>query len=60
MANYDLIIRNGQIVTSESVSKGDIAIKDGKIVEVAINKEISEQGTKEINAEGLTCFPWIN
>ncbi|SOC42519.1 allantoinase [Ureibacillus acetophenoni] len=57
MTNYDLIIRNGQIVTSESVSKGDIAIKDGKIVEVA--SEINGQATKEINAEGLHVFPGL-
>ncbi|WP_277585049.1 allantoinase [Psychrobacillus antarcticus] len=59
MTNYDLIIRNGQIVTSESVSKGDIAIKDGKIVEVSINKEISAIATNEINAEGLHVFPGL-
>ena len=31
MTNYDLLIKNGTIVTAESVAKGDIAIKDGKI-----------------------------
>ena len=59
MTNYDLIIRNGHIVTSESVAKGDIAIKDGKIVEVSINKEISAKGANEINAEGLHVFPGL-
>lgn len=57
MTNYDLIIRNGNIVTPDSVAKGDIAIKDGKIVEV--NSEISAQGTNEINAEGLHVFPGL-
>ena len=60
MTNYDLIIRNGHIVTSESVAKGDIAIKDGKIAEVSINKEISAKGVNEINAEGLHVFPGFN
>jgi len=59
MTNYDLIIRNGHIVTSESVAKGDIAIKDGKIAEVSINKEISAKGVNEINAEGHHVFPGL-
>lgn len=59
MRNYDLIIRNGHIVTSESVAKGDIAIKDGKIVEVSINNEISAKSANEINAEGLHVFPGL-
>lgn len=57
MTNYDLIIRNGNIVTSKSVSKGDIAIKDGKIVEVS--SEISGTSTNEINADGLHVFPGL-
>ncbi len=59
MTNYDLIIRNGYIVTSESVAKGDIAVKDGKIAEVSIDKEISATAAKEINAEGLHVFPGL-
>lgn len=59
MTNYDLIIRNGHIVTSQSVAKGDIAIKDGKIAEVSSNKEISATGTNEIDANGLHVFPGL-
>lgn len=58
MENYDLIIRNGNIVTSESVAKGDIAIKDGKIAELSI-KGISAKGANELNAEGLHVFPGL-
>ncbi|NLY79129.1 MAG: allantoinase [Lysinibacillus sp.] len=59
MTNYDLIIRNGQIVTDESVNKGDIAVKDGKIVEVTTNQSIEGSATQEINAEGLHVFPGL-
>lgn len=59
MTNYDLIIRNGHIVTTESVSKGDIAVKDGKIAEVSIGQAINADGAKEINAEGLHVFPGL-
>ncbi|RHW32042.1 allantoinase [Lysinibacillus yapensis] len=59
MTNYDLIIRNGHIVTSESIAKGDIAVKDGKIVEVSIDQKISAAGAKEIDAEGLHVFPGL-
>lgn len=59
MTNYDLIIRNGQIVTDESVNKGDIAVKDGKIVEVTTNQSIEGSAAKEINAEGLHIFPGL-
>ncbi|MDI2586904.1 allantoinase [Psychrobacillus sp. NEAU-3TGS] len=59
MTNYDLIIRNGHIVTSESVARGDIGIKDGKIAEVSVNEGISAKGTNEINAEGLHVFPGL-
>ena len=31
---YDLLIKNGKIVTAESVTDGNIAVKDGKIAAV--------------------------
>ena len=40
MTTYDLIIKNGNIVTAESVVRGDIAIKDGKIKEVSIGQAL--------------------
>ena len=35
MSNYDLVIKNGTIVTASDKYKADLAIKDGKIVEIA-------------------------
>ncbi|WP_342514417.1 allantoinase [Sporosarcina sp. FSL K6-1522] len=59
MATYDLLIRNGSIVTADSVVQGDIAIKDGKIKEVSIGKKIEATASKEINAEGQHILPGL-
>ena len=59
MAMYDLIIRNGSIVTADSVVQGDIAIKDGKIKEVSIGNKIEATASKEINAEGQHILPGL-
>ncbi|WP_144511492.1 allantoinase [Bacillus sp. FJAT-22090] len=59
MKNYDLIIRNGYIVTSESVVKGDVAVKDGRITEISDDEGINAKATKEINAKGLHVFPGL-
>ncbi|WP_053365867.1 allantoinase [Bacillus sp. FJAT-27245] len=59
MATYELIIRNGNIVTSESTVQGDIAIKDGKIKEVSVGKRLEATANKEINAEGLHILPGL-
>lgn len=59
MANYDLIIRNGTIVTAESIVHGDIAVKDGKIAEVSVGKSIEKTAEKEIDANGLHVFPGL-
>ena len=31
---YDLLIKNGLLVTSEKVQRGDLAIQDGKIAAI--------------------------
>ena len=31
---YDVLVKNGRIVTADSVSEGNIAIRDGKIAAV--------------------------
>lgn len=58
MNSYDLIIRNGQIVTKDSVFQGDIAIKDGKIVEVSTTT-LTGNATKEMDAAGLHIMPGL-
>ncbi|MFC5603680.1 allantoinase [Sporosarcina koreensis] len=59
MENYDLIIKNGTIVTADATEKGDIAVKNGKIVEVSVGKPIEATAGQEIDAEGLHVFPGV-
>ncbi|MDO6448539.1 allantoinase [Oceanobacillus profundus] len=59
MTTFDLIIRNGKIVTADSIVSGDIAVKEGKIVEVSNDKAIEGTAVKEINAEGLHILPGL-
>ena len=59
MTTFDLIIRNGKIVTADSIVSGDIAVKEGKIVEVSADKAIEGTAVKEINAEGLHILPGL-
>ena len=57
MSSYDLIIRNGQVVTSESTIHADIAVKEGKIQKVAANLEGT--ANTEIDAKGLHVLPGV-
>jgi allantoinase len=59
MATYDLIIRNGNLVMFDSIVQGDIAIKEGKIKEVSIGKNIDAIATREINVEGQHILPGL-
>ena len=57
MTTYDLIIKNGKIVTAESTVLGDIAIKDGKIQEVG--QSLEGTADRVIDAEGLHVLPGL-
>lgn len=60
MATYDLMIKNGTIVTSDSTMQGDIAIKDGKIQQIFTNKAMDETNAERvIDAEGLHVLPGL-
>lgn len=53
---YDLVIKNGCIVTSKSMKKMDIGIIDGKIY--TLSKSIEDDViVKKIDAEGMLVFP---
>jgi allantoinase len=54
---YDLLIRRGQLVSSEGVRQGDIAVQDGRIADIA--PEISGNAGEEIDAAGLHVFPGL-
>lgn len=54
MANYDLAVRGGTIVTAADRFPGDIGIRDGRIVEIS---EAITTATEEIDARGLLVLP---
>ncbi len=53
--HYDLILRNGILVTPEGVKKADVAVCDEKIVEIA--EEISGDAKEIVDAAGKHVFP---
>lgn len=55
MEKYDLIVRNGLVVTDNGVEKLDIAVVDGSIVE--LSPEITGVVKEEIDATGKHIFP---
>jgi len=56
MSDYDLIIRNGQIIdgSGEAPFEGDVAITDGRIAAVG---EVAGSADLEIDAGGLAVTP---
>ena len=59
MVKYDLIIKNGTIVTADSIIQGDLAIKGGKIMEVSVGKSLEATADKVMDAEGLHILPGL-
>lgn len=60
MATYDLIIKNGTIVTADSIVQGDIAVNGGKVQVVSTNQAIEEtKAERVIDAEGLHVLPGL-
>jgi len=57
MSLYDLIIRNGTLVTTTNVSKTDLAIVNERIV--ALSPSLSGTSKEEIDASGLHIFPGV-
>ena len=57
MPIYDLILRNGALVTGDGVADADLAVADGQIA--AIGPELDGSGRAEIDAAGLHLFPGV-
>lgn len=53
---FDLIIRDGLVVSPEATIKADIAVADGKIVRIG-NIDAAEEAERVINAEGKYVLP---
>ena len=54
---YDLLIRNGTVITPDGVRPADVAVEHGRIVDVAAG--LSGAGREEIDATGLHVFPGL-
>lgn len=54
MAEFDLVVRDGTVVTAGDTTKCDIGIKDGRIVALA---EKLGSGAQEIDASGRLVLP---
>lgn len=52
---YDLIIKNGSIVTSHDIYRADIAVKDEKIIRV--DTHIDDEAKKIVDASGKLILP---
>ncbi len=57
MNQYDLIVRNGTLVTATGISNADLGVADGRIV--ALEPDLVGTSKEEINAEGLHVFPGV-
>ncbi|KAJ50796.1 putative amidohydrolase YtcJ [Clostridium tetanomorphum] len=55
---YDLVIKNGFVVSPSATIKKDIAIEDEKVVTIGIGKEFDE-AKRIINAEGKYVLPGV-
>jgi len=54
---HDLVIRCSDVVRADGVQRLDIAVDDGRIVE--LSPSISTAGESEIDARGLMVFPGV-
>ena len=53
---YDLLIKNGKIVTADAITEGGVAVKDGKIAAV-LGAGVEPEAAKVIDAGGKYIFP---
>ncbi len=53
---FDLIIKNGKVVTSERVFVGDVAVKNGKIAAIGASGTLGET-SETMDAKGKYLFP---
>jgi N-acyl-D-aspartate/D-glutamate deacylase len=53
MARYDLIVRGGTIVTEQGMAAADVAVADGRFVEIAA--EVRARRERRSTRRGWTC-----
>ncbi|HEV2405278.1 MAG TPA: amidohydrolase family protein, partial [Ktedonobacterales bacterium] len=57
MSAYDLIIRNGTLVTEDGERQGDIGVAGGEIA--TVETELTGGAAEELDATGLYIFPGV-
>ena len=57
MGQYDLVVRNGTLVTTEGVTRSDLAIADGRVA--ALGLDLAGTGREQIDAGGMHIFPGV-
>ena len=57
MSAFDLIVRNGEVITPDDVINADLGIHDGQIV--ALEPELTGSAPQTIDASGLHVFPGL-
>lgn len=55
MNNYDLLIKNGTVVTAKEQYMADVAVKNGKIVAIGLN--LGGEAQTVVDAEGKLVLP---
>lgn len=53
---FDLLVKNGKLVTSDAIQEGSIAVRDGKIAAILAPGETAP-AKKELDAAGCYVFP---
>ncbi|MEY8336495.1 allantoinase AllB [Lachnospiraceae bacterium 62-35] len=56
---FELIIRNGSVVTPSGIFRWDIGVKNGKIAQIADALPQDGDAVREIDASGLHIFPGL-
>ena len=57
MSAYDLIVRGGTLVGAGGLEEADLAVEDGRIVE--ISRDLEGTSTEEVDARGLHVLPGV-
>ncbi len=57
MSHYDLIVRNGTLVTGDGLQRADLGVAEGRIV--AIGPELAGTAAETVDATGLHAFPGV-
>src|SRR3712207_6266283 len=59
MADFDLVIRNGVVVTSGGRRDADIGVRDGRIAAIEPRGQLGGTGADEIDASGRHVLPGV-